>query len=111
MKKREVLIVLVIVVFSFMALLINNFINTNKTVVKIIDGSGKEVLNFDINSDGYYSVDGAYGKFNVEVKNGKWRAVDVDCPNHDCEKMGWSSKDIYIPIICLPNQLWVTLDE
>ena len=111
MKKREILLIAAIVAISLVALLVYNSFNSSKSIGKIIDADGNTVLTFDINEDGYYTVEGDYGSFNLEVKDRKWRAVDVECPNHDCENMGWSSRDIYVPIICLPNRLWVVLDE
>ena len=40
---------------------------------------------------------------NVEVKDGRWRAVDVECPTQECVHVGWVDVDHYWPIVCLPN--------
>ena len=40
----------------------------------------------DISVDKTYTFKGSYGKFSLEVKNHEYHAVNVECPNHDCEK-------------------------
>lgn len=111
MKKNEVAILISIILFSVCVLGILLYLNQDKNIGYILDENGEEVLSFDLDVDAYYTVEGEYGLFSLEVKDHKWRAIDVECPNHDCEKMGWSSKKLYIPIICLPNKLWVVIDE
>ncbi|MBW9212098.1 MULTISPECIES: NusG domain II-containing protein [Terrabacteria group] len=66
---------------------------------------------FDSGIDGSYVVKGDYGKFGVEVKNGKWHAHEVDCPNHLCEKMGWDDGGSLYPISCIPNGIYVGTSE
>lgn len=68
-------------------------------------------MTFDINEDNYYEIEGEYGLFHIEVKDGKCRAIDVDCPNQICVHTGWISVDNPIPIICLPNGIMVEIDE
>ena len=65
----------------------------------------------NINEDNYYELDGKVGKFHIEVKDGKGRAIDVDCPNQICVHTGWISVDNPIPIICLPNGIMEQIDE
>ena len=43
----------------------------------------------------------------LEVKDRKFRVIDVECPNHICEGMGWIGEDDIIPISCLPNQILI----
>lgn len=62
---------------------------------------------FDSGIDGKYTVEGNYGKFSVECKNGKWHAYQVECPNHLCEKMGWDDGNLLVPITCIPNDIYV----
>ncbi len=62
---------------------------------------------FDSGVDGEYDLTGDYGAFHVLVKDGKWCAHDVECPNHNCEQMGWDSVESpnLIPITCIPNNI------
>ena len=84
-----------------------------KDVVNVVvkDSNQKVLLTFNINEDNYYEVKGKHGLFHIEVKDGKCRAIDVDCPNQICVHTGWISIDNPIPIICLPNGIMVQIDE
>ncbi len=70
---------------------------------------GNEViLTFDINKDDIYEFEGDYGTMHLEVKDRQFRVVDVDCPNHLCEQMGWANADSLIPIVCMPNGIMIS---
>ena len=68
-------------------------------------------MTFNIYEDNYYSLEGDYGHFNIEVKDGKARAIDVQCPNQICVHTGWISVNNPVPIICIPNGIMVMIDE
>ena len=59
----------------------------------------------DLNKNDIYEFKGTEGIVHLEVKDGEFRVFDVDCPNHDCEYMGWMNKDSLFPIVCLPNEI------
>ena len=61
----------------------------------------------DISIDKTYTFDGDYGKFSLEVKDKKYHAVNVECPNHDCEKVGWVSEGSSRSIVCIPIDIYV----
>lgn len=70
---------------------------------------GEEViLTFDIAKDGTYDFEGDYGKMTLEVKDHQFRVIEVECPNHLCEQMGWIDGESLIPIVCLPNGIMVS---
>lgn len=48
-----------------------------------------------------------WGDLTIEVKDGKWHVSKVDCPNHNCEKMGWVDADSILPIQCIPNGIYI----
>ena len=75
------------------------------------NGEGEVLLEFSLSEDAYYSLEGEYGIFHIEVKDGKCRAIDVDCPNQICVHAGWISPGDPRAIICLPNNIAVTIDE
>lgn len=90
------------------------FIKFNKKdqlIVNVKDVDENIVLSFNIYEDNYYELNGKYGKFHIEVKDGRCRAIDVECPNQICVHTGWISKDYPLPIVCLPNGLVVQIDE
>ncbi len=44
------------------------------------------------------------GRYNlIEVKEGRIRVLEADCPDQICVEMGWL--DSAAPIVCLPNRL------
>ncbi|MBF0459508.1 MAG: NusG domain II-containing protein [Nitrospirae bacterium] len=43
----------------------------------------------------------------VEIKGGKVRVVDADCPGKICVKQGWIDSGA---IICLPNRVVITVE-
>ena len=111
MKKREILIIAGLFFLALTAIIFFHFLNEDNRQVLVVNKEHEVVLSFDPKEDAYYTLSGAYGEFHIEVKDGRWRATQVDCPNHNCEKMGWSSYAMYVPIICLPNELWVIIDD
>lgn len=60
---------------------------------------------FDSGVDASYSLTGDYGEMHVEVADGKWCVDNVECPNHNCEQMGWDDGTSFIPITCIPNNV------
>lgn len=67
----------------------------------------KVVQEFDSGKDAVYTIEGDYGTLDVEVKDGKWRVTNEECPNHICAEMGWIGPGEYMPITCLPNNVVV----
>lgn len=111
MKKIEKLIVVILLIIATVVFAFNK-INTKDVLMVSVKNANEEVLlTFNINEDNYYELEGKYGKFHIEVKDGKCRAIDVDCPNQICVHTGWISSDNPVPIICLPNGLMVMIDE
>ncbi len=117
MKKMEVAIVAIILVVAFLGLAYFYIENSDKTMVEVryIDsdtGEEEVVLTFDIDEDAYYELEVVNGTFHIEVKDGKYRAIDVDCPNQNCVNVGWvPSLGVYSPIICIPNGLTIQVVE
>lgn len=111
MKKKEIVIVIVACILALISYLAISFFNANKTNCTAKNASGDVLLKFNINEDNYYTLQGEYGVFHIEVKDGKCRAIDVECPNHDCVHVGWISANNPLPIVCIPNNIVVTIDE
>lgn len=111
MKKKEIVIVVVALVLALVGYLTFSFVNSNKTNCTVKNASGDLLLEFDINEDNYYTLEGEYGTFHIEVKDGQCRATHVDCPNHNCEAVGWISPKNPLPIVCIPNNIVIRIDE
>lgn len=109
MKKKEYLALLAILLFAA-GLYLYNRLDSQSISVSVYKGN--ELLKtIDMDKDGCYAFEGDNGKFNLEIKDRKARAYDVECPNQICVHTGWISIDNPVPIVCLPNNIVVKIDE
>ena len=111
MRKKETIIIISLLVLALLVFGINHFLSKDKTMVSVRNAKDELLLHININEDNYYTLTGDYGTFNLEVKDGQIRAIDVECPNQICVHTGWISKSYPFPIICIPNNIVVTIDE
>ena len=65
-----------------------------------------EIARYSLSDDGIYAING--GTNTIEIKDGKVRMAEADCPNHLCVRQGWISYAGQ-SIVCLPNELSVTI--
>ena len=111
MKKKEIYIISILLVLALFIFGYNYFNSKDKLMVSVKNGNNDLLLHFNIYEDNYYTLDGEYGIFHLEVKDGQVRAIDVECPNQICVHEGWISSANPFPIICIPNNIVVTIDE
>lgn len=111
MKKKEKIIILTLLAVSLILFIVSKFNKRDDINVVVKDQDKNVLLTFNLNEDNYYELEGKYGLFHIEVKDGKCRAIDVDCPNQICVHTGWISADKPLPIICLPNGIMVEINE
>lgn len=111
MKKIEKIIVLILLLVSLVIFVFNKINRKDLKNVIVLDAGENVLLTFNIYEDNYYELNGKYGVFHIEVKNGKCRAIDVECPNQICVHTGWISVNNPLPIVCLPNGIMVKIDE
>lgn len=78
----------------------------NAVVVQV---RNEEVLRVPLWEDGTYPVEGKLGKVLVEVNEGRVRVEKETSPYHYCSIQGYVS-DPSTPIICLPNEVVVTIE-
>lgn len=113
MKKKELLVVIFVLIIAVVFYFYFFFKKQSSDYVVIQDlETHKVLLRQPLDVDGFYTINVKYGKFNIEVKDGKVLAKDVDCPNKVCEKMGPLGKDAvgFNTIICIPNGIEVLLE-
>lgn len=77
------------------------YIKQNGEIIYTLDLSKETDRKFDIEYGG--------SKNTVEIKDGKIRVCDADCPDKVCVHTGWLTSDI--PIVCLPNKLVIEFAE
>ena len=78
----------------------------NEVVVQV---RNEEVLRVSLWEDGTYPVEGKLGEVLVEVNEGRVRVEKETSPYHYCSIQGYVS-DPSTPIICLPNEVVVTIE-
>jgi hypothetical protein len=109
MKKNEIKIIIIIVAFAIVAYGIFYLYKSNnpQDIIQVIhhfDDREEIIMEFDANQNNIYTIDVELGQMTIEVKDGYYHVINVDCPNHNCEKMGYvNSQSALDVIICLPN--------
>ena len=110
MKKKDGIIISFIGLVIAVLFLGYQYLQADKDIV-VIYYHNEIVKEVDIHQDGIYTLTGDYGSFSLEVKDEQYRAIHVECPHHDCEKVGWVSLGSSKQIICLPNQIYVVQEK
>lgn len=106
MKKKDIILIIVLCIVLGVGYLVFEMFQGKKDTVEV--RYKNEVIDvIDISVDKTYTYDGSYGKFSLEVKDHQYHAVNVECPNHDCEKMGWVKEGSSKSIVCVPNEIYV----
>lgn len=67
---------------------------------------GKLLEQVDLKKDRIISILG--GRIQAEVKQGKIRIADADCPKHLCMNMGWIRHSGQT-IVCVPNKIVIEI--
>lgn len=110
-KKRKADVILIVLLLALCVVifgLIQIFVKKDgaAAVVKV-DGNVVEEL--DLKRDNMIEVGGYDGGVNkIEVKDGKVRMINADCPDELCVKTGWISKTGET-IVCLPHRVVVEI--
>lgn len=106
MKKKDFIIIAILLIIIGVGYFIySSFISAGSYA--IVYYNNKEIDRVDLSVDNIYTYSGDYGSFSLEVKDHKYHAVNVECPNHDCEKVGWVEEGSSVSIICVPNNIYV----
>lgn len=106
MKKKDIVIIVVLLLISGIGYLVYNYLAPKGDMIEVYyHNKVIDVVSVDVNKT--YTYEGDYGSFSLEVKDGQYHATNVECPNHDCEKVGWVKKGSSTQIVCLPNEIYV----
>ena len=79
------------------------------TVTVSQDGAVLFTLDLSEEPDREFTVEYEGRKNTVEIKDGRIRVKDADCPDRVCVHTGWLTAKI--PIVCLPNRLVIEYSE
>lgn len=74
-------------------------------LARVTDGDGN-VYEMPLGDDATKIVTTELGTNVVEVRDGRVRVREADCPNRDCVNQGWIDSSSQ-QIVCLPHRLYV----
>ena len=105
MKKFRPLDFIFIIIFLSLGIFLTvKNISRKGSIVKV-NAAGNR-FEYSAKQDGIYKVAGLLGITTFEVKDGLVRIIDSPCPNKTCVNQGWHS-----PLVCLPNNVIITLED
>lgn len=106
MKKKDIIVITCLCIALGIGYFVFMMFQGEKDTVEVFY-KNEVIETIDISKDETYTFTGSYGQFTLEVKDRAYHAVNVECPNHDCEKIGWVKDGSSKSIICLPNEIYV----
>lgn len=106
MKKKDWIVIVGLCIILGVGFFVFQMMQGDKEIAQVY--YQKEMIQeIDLSIDKIYTFEGSYGHFSLEVKDHQYHAVNVECPNHDCEKMGWVKEGSSKEIVCVPNEIYV----
>jgi len=98
------------VILSAISLIAIRYYYTGKADEVLIQVNGKEVIRAKLDTDSIFSVDGAIGKSEIEIKDRRVRMVSSPCDKKICIQSGWINQP-YETIVCIPNRVTISLSS
>lgn len=110
--KVKILIAIAAVIFAagiIASVIIMNAPKKNNVQIK---SGGKVLYTLDLSqeADRTFEIKTDSGSNTVEIKDGKIRVKDADCPDKTCVRMGWLGSAA-MPIVCLPHDLVIAFTD
>lgn len=110
--KVKILIAIAAVLFAagiIASVIIMNAPKKNNVQIK---SGGKVLYTLDLSqeADRAFEIKTDSGSNTVEIKDGKIRVKDADCPDKTCVRMGWLDSAA-MPIVCLPHDLVIAFTD
>lgn len=107
MNKKDIILIIVLIVFSIISL---PFISNRKSNKATVYYKNNAILNIDLTLNKNYEVKGTKGIVKIIVKNNKIKVENENSPKHLCSKQGYISKS-YETIVCLPNEIVIKIED
>lgn len=106
MKNTKLWIAVATVIFVTAVIRCIVILNKPQGDIVTITQDGKTLYTLDLSKEKDRRITVKYdGRENViEIKDGRIRMLEADCPDHTCINTGWLED---VPIVCLPNKLAV----
>lgn len=110
--KYKVLIIIAAVIFAIGIAGSIIVLNAPEKDIAVIRRDDKILYTIDLKTaeDKTFDVEYSGSKNTIEIKDGRIRVKDADCPDKVCVKTGWLSSSA-IPIVCLPNHLVIEFKD
>jgi len=110
--KVKILIAIAAVIFAagiIASVIIMNAPKKNNVQIK---SGGKVLYTLDLSqeADRTFEIKTDSGSNTVEIKDGKIRVKDADCPDKTCVRMGWLDSAA-MPLVCLPHDLVIAFTD
>ena len=108
MKKKEFLVIIVLVIAMICGYMGYQLMHRAPVTQVVVYHHKKKIATIDLTKNHIYTFKGDIGTFHLQVKDHRYRAIDVDCPNQICVHTGWVKLGDEQFIVCAPNGLTVT---
>ena len=94
----------IVAIASFVAVKLMGLGSDTQGATAVITDADKKTYEMPLNKDAIITVTTDLGTNVIEIKDGRVRAEEADCPNQDCVHQGWIGKPGQ-QIVCLPHKL------
>ena len=110
--KHKILIIIAALIFAAGVVGSVMVLNAPKKNTVNIKSGGKVLYTLDLSqeADRTFEIKTDSGSNTVEIKDGKIRVKDADCPDKTCVRMGWLDSAA-MPIVCLPHDLVIAFTD
>ena len=103
-----VAVIALVAVAGFVAVKLMGLGSTAQGATAVITDADKKTYEMPLDKDATITVTTDLGTNVIEVKDGRVRAKEANCPNQDCVHQGWIGKPGQ-QIVCLPHKLTVDI--
>lgn len=107
MNKKDILLILIILLVSGVLILVNK-LNYKKSNYAYVYYENKVIKEIDLSINSTYTVKGYNGSVVIEVKDNMIRVKEESSKYHICSKQGFVKDNT--PIICMPNKIIIKMD-
>lgn len=108
-SKFDIFIIALVLFLSSSSMLgfsFNRMSGFSQPAVALIYQQGRLLERVDLGKDRIIAF--LDGQMSLEVKNGRARVLNTDCPHHICKNMGWIKYNGET-IVCVPNHVLIEI--
>ena len=109
-KYKKDLCILLIISLVGIAFLLVTYGSQKKDAKVVVRVDGEEQVSYQLSDTVTETIQGVGGKNTLEIKDGKSRLIEADCPDQICVNTG-SIQYVGQSIICLPHRVVVEIQE